>query len=105
MRLFWPSIQKLANLMNLSADVSTSNQVRAIASQQLADLKEWIGKAATAPSDHNQHAHLLFAADQIERFQKDPHKVDFTLPAAPPDGPPIGTFEEGFENELVGSLP
>ena len=95
----------LANLINLSADVSASNQVRAIASQQLAALKQWIGKAATTASDRNQQAHLLFAADQIERFQKDPHKVDLTPPAAPPDGPPIGSFEEDFENGLIGGLP
>jgi hypothetical protein len=94
----------LANLLNLSADVSASNQVRAIASQQLGDLKQWLGKAAAAASDRGQRAHLLFAANQIERFQKDPHKVDLTPPAAPPDGPPIGSFEEDFENELVGSL-
>jgi hypothetical protein len=94
----------LANLLNLSADVSASNQVRAIASQQLGDLKQWLGKAAAAASDHGQRAHLLYAANQIERFQKDPHKVDLTPPAAPPDGPPIGSFEEDFENELVGSL-
>jgi hypothetical protein len=94
----------LADLMNLSADVSASDQVRAIASQQLGDLKQWLGKAAAAASDRGQRAHLLFAANQIERFQKDPHKVDLTPPAVPPDGPPIGSFEEDFENELVGTL-
>jgi hypothetical protein len=94
----------LANLMNLSADVSASNQVRAIASQQLWDLKQWLGKAAAAANDRGQRAHLLFAANQIEQFQKDPHKVDLTPPAAPPDGPPIGSFEEDFENELFGAL-
>ena len=94
----------LANLMNLSADVSASNQVRAIASQQLWDLKQWLGKAAAAANDRGQRAHLLFAANQIVQFQKDPHKVDLTPPAAPPDGPPIGSFEEDFENELFGAL-
>ncbi len=95
----------LANLMNLSADVSASNQVRAISAQQLAELKQWVGKAASIASDREQRAHLLFAEDQIERFQKDPHKMDLTLPAAAPDGPPIGSFEEDFEKGLVAKNP
>jgi hypothetical protein len=93
----------LANLMNLSADASASNEVRAIASQQLVDLQRWLGNAIAVAGNREQRAHLVYAADQIERFQKDPHKVDLTLPAAPPDGPPIGSLEERFESELVGN--
>jgi hypothetical protein len=93
----------LTDLINLSADASATNQVRAIASQQLADLRRWLGTAIAAASNREQRAHLAYAADQIERFQKDPHKVDLTPPAVPPDGPPIGSFEERFESELVGN--
>ena len=93
----------LANLINLSADASATNQVRAIAAQQLADLQRWLGIAIAAASNREQRAHLVFAADQIERFQKDPHRVDLTPLAVPPDGPPIGSFEERFESELDGN--
>jgi hypothetical protein len=93
----------LTNLINLSADASATNQVRAVASQQLADLQRSLGNAIAAANNREQRAHLVFAADQIERFQKDPHKADLTPLAVPPDGPPIGSFEERFEGELVGN--
>ena len=60
---------------------------------------------ATTASDRNQQAHLLFAADQIERFQKDPHKVDLTPATAPPRMDRLSAVFEVFENRLVGGLP
>jgi len=38
-------------------------------------------------------AHAALASREITQFQKDPKKMDFTPPAEPPDGPPIGTDE------------
>ncbi len=89
----------LANLMNLSADDSATNQVRAIASQQLAELKRTLTEAVAATHDREQRAHLAFAVEQIDRFQKDPHKMDLTPVATPPDGPPIGSFDDEFDGE------
>jgi len=40
-------------------------------------------------------AHLSFALRQIEQFEKDPKSIDLTPPAGAPDGPPIGTDEDG----------
>jgi len=41
--------------------------------------------------DQNQRAFLLYAANQIKRFQEDPKKMNLTKPNDPPDGQPIGT--------------
>jgi Met-zincin/Domain of unknown function (DUF5117) len=80
----------LYDLMALSANEHAPDQVRAIASLKLEDLKVWL--AAHIPTkDEAQHAHFFFAGSQIAQFQKDPKKIDLTPPAEPPDGPPIGT--------------
>jgi hypothetical protein len=39
-------------------------------------------------------AHIFFASRRIEQFEKDPKRLDFTAPAEPPDGPPIGAMED-----------
>ena len=38
----------------------------------------------------NQKAYLIYAANQIKRFQDDPKKMNLTKPNDPPDGQPIG---------------
>jgi hypothetical protein len=41
--------------------------------------------------DENQLAFIVYAANQIRRFQDDPKKMNLTKPNDPPDGQPIGT--------------
>ena len=81
----------LTELMSLAANERASNEVRAIAEFKLEELKRWLTmQSATAP-DQNQRAFLLYAANQIKRFQDDPKKMNLTKPNDPPEGQPIGT--------------
>ncbi len=78
--------------MVLSANDHASDAVRAVASLKLRELKDWLN----APSCRMEYApisaHLIFAARQIELFEKDPKRIDLTAPVEPPDGPPIGSM-------------
>jgi hypothetical protein len=81
----------LNELMALAANERASNQVRAIAELKLEELKNWAASQANATRVINQRAFLLYAANQIKRFQDDPKKMNLTRPNDPPDGQPIGT--------------
>ena len=80
----------LGDLMSLAANERASNQVRAIASYQLDQLKNWLARQRLAAIDENRRAFLYYSFEQIKRFQDDPKKVNLTPPQAPPDGQPIG---------------
>jgi hypothetical protein len=77
----------LYRLMMLAQDKQASEQARAIAYLKLDELKKWA--AARLSIDEAQKAHLVFAASQIERFQRDPEKIGVSKPAEAPDGSPI----------------
>jgi len=79
----------LNELMTLAANERASNEVRAIAEMKLDELRNWL--TAQATRDENQKAFLLYAANQIKRFEDDPKKMNLTKPNEPPDGQPIGT--------------
>jgi hypothetical protein len=81
----------LNELMALAAGEHASNEVRAIADLKLDELKTWSATEANGIRDQNQRAFLLYAANQIKRFQEDPKKMNLTKPNDPPDGQPIGT--------------
>ena len=80
----------LTNLMSLAANDRASNQVRAIASWKLEQLKTWLNTQRRVTTDENQRAFLFYSFDQIKRFQEDPKKMNLTTPQPPPDGQPIG---------------
>jgi hypothetical protein len=80
----------LSDLMSLAANERASNQVRAIASYELEQLKNWVARQRVAAVDENRRAFLYYSLEQIKRFQDDPKKVNLTQPQAPPDGQPIG---------------
>ncbi len=82
----------LYDLMALSANDHASDEVRAIARLELQELKRWV--YAPLPTIKDQ-AHIAFASWQIEQFEKDPKQISVTPPAEPPDGPPIGTDDDG----------
>ncbi len=87
----------LVDLMTLAANERASNQVRAIASWKLEQLKSWIGSQSRLMTDENRRAFLYYSLDQIKRFQDDPKKMNLTPAQQPPDGQPIGsTDEHGF---------
>jgi hypothetical protein len=82
----------LYDLMALSANDHASDEVRAIARLELQELKRWV--FAPLPTIKDQ-AHIAFASWQIEQFEKDPKQISVPPPAEPPDGPPIGTDDDG----------
>ncbi|HKW32903.1 MAG TPA: zinc-dependent metalloprotease [Candidatus Acidoferrum sp.] len=84
----------LYNLMALAANEHASDEVRAIASQELRSLHDWLNLPSGGRQIISDQAHIFFAAQQIEQFEKDPKKIDLTAPAEPPDGPPIGTDDD-----------
>lgn len=86
----------LNDLMSLAANDRASNQVRAIASWKLEQLKDWLTLRRAATADENHRAFLYYTLEQIKRFQDDPKKVNLTPPQAPPDGQPIGMDDCGW---------
>jgi hypothetical protein len=80
----------LTNLMSLAANDKAANQVRAIASWKLEQLKTWLNTQRRVTTDENRRAFLYYSFDQIKRFQEDPKKMNLTTPQPPPDGQPIG---------------
>ncbi len=84
----------LGDLMSLAANERASNQVRAIASWKLEQLRSWLMLQRRATADENKRAFVYYSLEQIKRFQDDPKKLNLTQPQAPPDGQPIGTSLE-----------
>jgi hypothetical protein len=82
----------LGDLMSLAANERASNQVRAIASWEIEQLKSWVERQRHVAADENRRAFLYYSLEQIKRFQDDPKKVNLTPPQPPPDGQPIGMF-------------
>jgi hypothetical protein len=95
----------LSDLMSLAANERASNQVRAVASWKVEQLKSWLMVQRRATADENQRAFLYYTLEQIKRFQDDPKKVNLTPPQAPPDGQPIGmTLGMASEMEACGCV-
>ncbi|HEY2963926.1 MAG TPA: zinc-dependent metalloprotease [Pyrinomonadaceae bacterium] len=80
----------LTDLMSLAASDRAANQVRAIASWKLEQLKSWVNTQRHLTTDENQRAFLYYSFEQIKRFQEDPKKMNLTTAQPPPDGQPIG---------------
>jgi hypothetical protein len=84
----------LYDLMALSANEHATEEVRAVASLKLRDLKDWLDSPAGGLQVIHDQAHIFFAAKQLEQFQKDPKQITVRSPADPPDGPPIGADDD-----------
>jgi hypothetical protein len=80
----------LADLMALATNERALNQVRAIASWKLDQLKAWLTSQSRFTVDQDRRAFLFYSLEQIKRFQDDPKKMNLTPPQTPPDGQPIG---------------
>jgi len=85
----------LYDLMGLAANDHTSDEVRAIAMLKLHELNKRLNARVLGLAATDDKAHIGFAVSQIEQFEKDPKKIELTGPADPPDGPPIGTDDDG----------
>jgi hypothetical protein len=84
----------LYDLMALSANERASDQVRAVASLKLEELRNWLANPQATAKDDAERAHFYLAILQIAQFQKDPKQISVAPPAEPPDGPPIGADED-----------
>ncbi|HEV2223639.1 MAG TPA: zinc-dependent metalloprotease, partial [Candidatus Acidoferrales bacterium] len=80
----------LNHLMALAADDHAATQTRAIASLKLDELKNWLAAQSKSTADEGRRAQFFFAAQEIERFEKNPAALHLTPPAPPPAGDPIG---------------
>ena len=83
----------LLNLMRLASNEGASVQARAITSQNLESLKTWLEQKTKTIKSPAEKAHLTYAVEQIEQFQKNPESIDGIDPLNPPDGSPIGVDE------------
>ena len=91
----------LIDLMSLASGERAPNQVRAVASLKLDQLKNWLTtQSRLGPVDENHRAFLFYSLEQIKRFQEDPKKMNLTAPQAPPDGQPIG-MQSLMETDFV----
>ncbi|NIR52144.1 DUF5117 domain-containing protein [candidate division KSB1 bacterium] len=81
----------LHNLMSLAANERASNQVRAVASFKLDELRQWLNQELGRANEERQKAHLYYANKQIQRFQEHPEKMNLTKLVEPPAGSPIGS--------------
>lgn len=82
----------LYDLMALSANERASDEVRAIASLKLREIKDWLASPSEVAKAIPDKAHIYFASKQIELFEKDPKQIGLDTPPEPPDGPPIGSM-------------
>jgi hypothetical protein len=81
--------------MALAANDHARDEVRAIARFELHGLNTRLKVPVAGRHLISDQAHISFASWQIERFEKDPRRIELTPPAEPPDGPPIGTDDDG----------
>ena len=84
----------LYELMALAANEQATDEVRAIAGLELADLKDWLNAQNWKLLDFPEHAHYFYAVQQIDQFEKDPKHITVPTPQPPPDGSPIGTLDD-----------
>src|SRR5882762_943523 len=84
----------LYDLMALAANERASEEVRAVAALKVHSVKEWLNLPSGGKTAISDQAHIFFASRQIEQFEKDLKRLDMTPPTEPPDGPPIGAWED-----------
>lgn len=81
----------LYRLMALSVDESAGAIVRSTCSWKIEELRQWLKQH---PGTGARRGRNWYAAEEIERFQKDPTgRIPLPKPAEPPPGAPIGDFD------------
>ena len=86
----------LDHLIELTATEATAEQVRALATLELTQLKEKSDQAISQ-GDDAWRAHHQFALARIRQFENNPDEVKVPDPLPAPDGSPIG---QGVEDIL-----
>lgn len=84
-------------LQGLMSNVINENQIpqaQAIASQKLTDLANWMEAQWKRATNSNEKAHLKYALDKIAEFRRNPEEGKIIDYLRPPDGSPIGMFED-----------
>lgn len=92
----------LYRLMVLAHSPASTSQVKAMAWNELDQLKSFLQSAGGA--DVAWRAHYSWAADRIARFQSDPKEITLPKPQQPPPGQPIGCGEEPISAMSPASL-
>ena len=80
----------LDQLLQLAANPAASGQVRALATLEVEEVKDYVSEALDQAQDDPWKAHYQFALAQIRRFENNPDEVKITSPLPAPDGSPIG---------------
>lgn len=75
----------------LVCPVAAAQQRSEPAAHKLNQLKTWLSGQIRATTDESHRAHFFFGLAQIKKFEENPRELNFTRPADPPDGAPIGS--------------
>jgi hypothetical protein len=82
----------LYNLIQLAMDDDVSNQVRAIAHQELKNLQTWLNAEALGSGDAQWQAAYRYGLKMIDDYENNPERIEaITPPLSPPPGSPIGS--------------
>jgi len=87
----------LRSLIGLALNENASTQSRAIASLKIQELKDWLTAQLKTVKDEDQRAHFHFALSTISTFEQRPRDLMITKPVTPPDGQPIGSGGDNWE--------
>lgn len=80
----------LSNMMALAGHAQSSEQVKAMTSFKINQLRKWLVAREKVTNSEALKAHYLHAINKINRFQKNPEKFKIKKSLAPPAGSPIG---------------
>ena len=80
----------LHHLIELAATEAVAEQVRALATGEIVNLKDRAEKALNRTQDNPWQAHYQFALAQIRQFENHPDEIEVAPPLPAPDGSPIG---------------
>lgn len=82
----------LYNLIQLAMDDDASNSVRAIAHQQLMNLKMWLGDEGPGSRNEQWQSAYRYGLKMVDDYENNPERIGaITAPLSPPPGSPIGS--------------
>ncbi|MGB5346023.1 MAG: zinc-dependent metalloprotease, partial [Woeseia sp.] len=82
----------LAELLRLAGNTTAAPQVRALASDAVKALDDWLRPRADSEIDPDWRAHYRFARQRIAQFAQDPSSVEALPTVSVPPGSPIGAY-------------
>lgn len=84
----------LDQLMALTLQEESSSQVKAIAYDQVINLRDWLRSVFEKEKATEQKAFYRWTLMKIEKFEKNPAQSEIPAAAKRPDGPPIGMQQD-----------